>query len=130
MIFDLNKKNDRIKFLIYQEMEIRQGYLNKDFTLALLSETIQCNKYQTLTMFKEKYGVSFYLLVNKLRINHIKWLIAIYGYKLTETDYVNFSGFVSKQTMLKNFKKFSGVSFHEYQNQVFNKKLSQKIPLK
>jgi YesN/AraC family two-component response regulator len=128
MIFDLSNKNDRIKFLIYQEMEIRQGYLNKYFTLGFLSETIQCNKYQTLTMIKEKYGVSFYFVVNRLRINHIKWLVAMYGYKLSITDYVNFSGFVSKQTMLKNFKKFSGVSFHEYQNQVFNKKLSQKVP--
>ena len=90
-------------------------FLNPEISLNDLSESLGIPAYQTSEVISRKYGLSFFDLINKLRIEEVK-------HRLADPAFGHYSvlaiamdcGFNSKSSFNSAFKKLTGKTPSEY----------------
>lgn len=115
---ELAEESVRLQVLLEQE----KPYLNADLRLADLGKSLQMKTYRVSELLHRGLGVSFYDLINKLRVQEIQKRIADPNERDRNLlEIANDCGFNSKSVFNAAFRKFTGMSPSEYR-----KKLRQK----
>ena len=92
-----------------------QPYLQKDFSLILLSVLTQIPVHHLAYFFREHLGQSFHDYRNQWRIDHSKRLIREGKTKEVTLEAIGqMSGFSSRNTFFIAFKRIEGISPGEY----------------
>lgn len=107
------------KVQILQLMEDAKPYLDCDLTLPKLASMLLLNTYQTSYLINSCFSENFYTFINKYRVDACKKM-------LENKEYANLSilgigyeaGFNSKTAFNTTFKKITGYSPMEYQDQI------------
>jgi AraC-like DNA-binding protein len=105
-------KPDQVSQLIGRlEIYISENepYVNPLLTLDELSAALETNSKYLSQAINEHYGMNFYTLINELRINKAKAMLAAADHKtFSMSGIAQSSGFNSKSAFNAAFKKFSG----------------------
>ncbi|WP_108868608.1 helix-turn-helix domain-containing protein [Aquimarina aquimarini] len=107
----LELKKHLIQLLIEEKV-----FKQNDITLQKLSELLGTTRHNTSQIINEHFGLNFFELINKYRIDEAKKL-------LQEKKYKNFNiidiayevGYNNKVTFNKSFKKYNQITPSEYQ---------------
>lgn len=102
---------------IAHHMQQEKPYLNPQLSLPLLSSELNIPVHQLSKIINEKFGCNFFDFINNYRVQEVKE-------KLSDEKYDNFSllgiafdsGFNSKSTFNRIFKKETGKTPSEYKN--------------
>ena len=102
---------------IVHHMQQEKPYLNPQLSLPLLSSELNIPVHQLSKIINEKFGCNFFDFINNYRVQEVKE-------KLSDEKYDNFSllgiafdsGFNSKSTFNRIFKKETGKTPSEYKN--------------
>ena len=93
------------------EFHTNQYFLNPDASIENFTELMNVNASILNEYINQKTNLTFYDLVNKTRVEHFVAISSRNQYKnLTIEGLATLSGFGSKQTFYRNFKKFHGGS--------------------
>lgn len=107
-------KPDQVSQLIGRlEIYISENepYVNPLLTLDELSSALETNSKYLSQAINEYYGMNFYTLINELRINKAKAMLAAADHKtFSMTGIAQSSGFNSKSAFNAAFKKFTGMT--------------------
>jgi AraC-like DNA-binding protein len=107
-------KSDQITSLIGRlEIYISENepYVNPLLTLDELSAALETNSKYLSQAINEHYGMNFYTLINELRINKAKAMLAAADHKtFSMSGIAQSSGFNSKSAFNAAFKKFTGMT--------------------
>ncbi|MBE7412015.1 MAG: helix-turn-helix domain-containing protein [Leptospiraceae bacterium] len=104
-----------IKEEVLHYLEKEKPFLNPDFQLKNLSKEFQISKEETLKVFSENFGKTFYELINEFKVQEaIKKLQDKKNTKKSITKISIESGFRSNSNFLAIFKKATGKSPAEY----------------
>lgn len=101
-------------------METEKPYLNPQLTLKELSKKIGVNTTVLSHTINKGFGKNFNDFINEYRIEEVKKILQ--SDKANDETFLNIafdSGFNSKATFNRAFKKFTGVSPKEFQEDVF-----------
>lgn len=107
--------NVRIHGLMTQVIEFIEKNYAKNISLKSVSKVFYLNTSYLGQLFKKTTGESFNDYLNKIRIAHAKELLLSKEYKVYEA--VRMTGFKSHQYFYKQFKKYEGRSFAEYNSE-------------
>ncbi|GAA5221022.1 helix-turn-helix domain-containing protein [Membranihabitans marinus] len=107
---DFNALQEKLEFLMNNE----ELYLNPDLDLNLLSQKMRCSKHVLSQFFSEKIGMNFNSYINHLRIDKFCNMIVEVSPETPIMDVAYRSGFNSKPTFNRWFKKIKGVSPSTY----------------
>ena len=105
------------KALIEAYIVQHQSFLQTDFTLKDLAEGLKMNVHQVSEIINSGHGVNFNEFINRFRVEEVKRRI-----RNPENDHLSLlalaldSGFNSKATFNRVFKKISGQSPSQYKN--------------
>lgn len=98
-----------------QLMQIDGVYRNPVLTLEDLAKLLNTNSKYLSQVINEYYGVNFYTLINKLRVEFATNMIKSPEHKGYTLTYVGrMAGFNSKSTFNLAFKKFTGLTPSEF----------------
>jgi len=110
-----SKDLERLKVQLDNYMEVQKPYLNKKLLKAELAEMIGLSNPELSRLLNEKIGMNFFEYVNYFRIKEfIKRSQSKTSDNLTFFGIAQDSGFNSKTTFNKAFKKIMGSSPSEY----------------
>lgn len=102
-----------IKMLDY--MEISKPFLNPDFNLQSLSDTLRVSRHQLSSTINKKEGKNFFEFVNLYRVNEVKRLMEEEKNKDKKNYELAFeAGFNSKATFYRIFKQLTGFTPSAY----------------
>lgn len=111
---------ESVRLRVHLEQE--KPYLNADLRLADLGKSLQMKTYRVSELLHRGLGVSFYDLINRLRVEEIQKNIADPKQRDRNLlEIANDCGFNSKSVFNAAFRKFTGMAPSEYR-----KKLRQK----
>lgn len=104
----------KIKNLILESFESERPYLNPDFNMSMLSDSLSLPKYQLTEVLNSKIGKNFFSFVNEYRVEEVKKQLAKinHPYSIEAIGYE--CGFSSKSTFFTVFKKTTGLTPTEY----------------
>jgi len=86
-------------------------YLEKQFTIFDMAESLETNKKYISRIINENYNTNFNNFINKFRIIHARKLILNADNKnITLEAIAELSGFGTRATFISAFKKFTGVT--------------------
>ncbi|MDO9512940.1 MAG: AraC family transcriptional regulator [Bacteroidales bacterium] len=106
---------DELATKLDQALKVDGMYRNPELTLEDLARTLNTNSKYLSQVINEFYGVNFYTLVNKLRVDYASEIIRSKNSKGFTLTYVGqISGFNSKSTFNLAFKKFTGQTPSDY----------------
>lgn len=114
-------KTDALKLRLQDIMETEKPYLESQLTLKELSKKCGVNTTVLSHAINKGFGKNFNDFINEYRINEVKKILTS-----NEADDETFldiafdSGFNSKATFNRAFKKFTGVSPKEYRENLVN----------
>ncbi len=91
--------------------ELKQNY-NRDYSIEELASLASLSKHYFQNLFKKTYGITPIGYLNKIRINHAKFMLKNYNNSCNEISYN--VGFKSPFYFSKVFKKYTGISPTEY----------------
>ncbi len=112
-----NVENERGVKRIIEFIEETKPFLNKDITLQILAADIGFTKHRVSELLNNNIGSSFYDLINEYRIKEVIRLINEGKHKEHTILYLaKSSGFNSKSTFNRTFKKVTGETPSEYIN--------------
>ncbi|MFW5793569.1 MAG: helix-turn-helix domain-containing protein [Bacteroidota bacterium] len=109
-------KKQKIKNIILEYFKTHKPYLNPEFNMTLLSESLKIPKYQLTEVLNVELNKNFFQFVNEYRVKEVKrhlsnkknyYSIEAIGYE---------SGFSSKSSFFQVFKKITGKTPLEYKN--------------
>jgi AraC-like DNA-binding protein len=90
-------------------------YTDPDINLSMLSEKVGLSMNDLSYLINSEYNVSFYTLINNLRIEKVKQLLLREDYRhLTILGIAYEVGFTNKSTFNNTFKKHTGLTPSEY----------------
>ena len=92
---------------------ISENY-QKDISLDDMASQIGCSASYTSKLFKSVTGVELVSYLNSVRIEHVKQLL--HSTPLSVSEIAIHAGYNSPQTMIRNFKKITGLTPSEYRN--------------
>ncbi len=124
-LLNMNKeeyKYERIYIQIEKYFEMEQPYLDADFSLSRLSNSLNINHVYLSKAIVQKKNMNFNSLVNSYRIAHVKKLIQDNSHRYTLQYIYLASGFKSQPTFNKAFKDMEGVTPSEYYKKFAKKK--------
>jgi len=86
-------------------------YLEKQFTIFDMAESLETNKKYISRIINENYNTNFNNFINKFRVIHARKLILNVDNKnITLEGIADLSGFGTRATFISAFKKFTGVT--------------------
>ena len=95
-----------------------KAFTNQDFNLDKISKDLAIPKHQLSQVIGEYFGVSFYDLVNELRVNEVKNCLLSNKYKhLSITGIAMECGFQSKSAFNNAFKRFTSKTPYQFQKE-------------
>lgn len=108
-----------LKKSLYQLLEEKKPYLDENLNLKSLSEMIPTTDRKLSALFNHYLNTNFYDFINKYRVDEVKK-------KMGNTDFNKYtilalaldSGFNSKSSFNRIFKKETGISPSAYKNQL------------
>lgn len=96
-------------------LETSKAFKSSDFNLSELSSELNIPKHQMSQVLTEFFGVSFYQLIQKYRVQEVQKLMVSNQYKhLSLLGIANECGFQSKSAFNKAFKEIVGVTPSKY----------------
>lgn len=96
-------------------MESTQPYLDPEFSIEALSESLGVRRSHLTFVFKHVLDRSFIDYKNEFRVNHVKRMLDQGALKGLTMDAIGVeAGFNSRATMYALFKKFTGLTPTEY----------------
>ena len=108
---------EAIKVKLDDLMLLKKPFLNHDLTLQDLAKMMQSNAHTMSKVINENNANNFYDFVNYHRINEFKKRIESGEHKTkTIIAIANETGFKSKTTFNRTFKKINGITPREYLN--------------
>lgn len=105
--------SDNLKKDLLRLLEVDKIYRQNDLTLPKLAEALDTTRNITSQIINESFGLNFFELLNKYRIQEAKHI-------LNSREYINIIdvayevGYNNKVTFNKSFKKFNNVTPSEY----------------
>jgi AraC-like DNA-binding protein len=112
---------------ITEFMEKERPYLNPDFNMEMLSETLGVNKNYVSQVINSRFGYNFFNFVNYYRVEEVKRrIISPDNDAYTILSVAFDSGFNSKASFNNIFKKFTGLTPSEYKKTVVIQSVSKK----
>ncbi|MDC7126988.1 MAG: helix-turn-helix domain-containing protein, partial [Spirochaetales bacterium] len=111
---------------IEESVNIRKIFINPELTISMIAKDIDEKPHHISQIFNQYYNTSFYDYINSSRIEEIKHKIE--EGEATEKTLLALameSGFNSKATFNRYFKKCTGKTPSEYQKMVSAKRLSR-----
>ncbi len=96
---------------------IHVNYADK-ITGDILEEQLHTNFDSLSRLFKQETGITIFLYLKQVRLNHARELLATTHLKLDEIS--SLTGFCDQYYFSKEFKREFGISPKEYANKVFN----------
>jgi len=106
---------NRYKTRLVDAMENDQAFLDPSITLKTLSRNLGINSSVLSQTINQGFGKNFNEFINEYRIDEVKKRLNSSDHKTgTILDIALESGFNSKATFNRSFKKFTGVSPREY----------------
>lgn len=116
-----NEKLDEIELKLKQFMVDKAPFLNSNFRLEELSNSLNISRYHISQTLNEHLNQNFYDFINTYRIAESKIILSNESMSYLTIEAIAFDcGFNSKSTFIKVFKKIEGTTPGEYRN----KKLS------
>lgn len=113
----LTTLNDKLTDLMNQ----RKLFLEPDLTLSILAQELDINPNTLSEVINRIQKMNFYDYVNKLRVEEFKVLVTIpTNKKFTLLALAYQSGFNSKTSFNRNFKKITGLIPSEYVSKIKN----------
>ncbi|MEP2026774.1 MAG: helix-turn-helix domain-containing protein [Reichenbachiella sp.] len=110
-----------LKNELVELMKVSKPYLSPKLTLSELAELLKTSTHDLSYAINEGYGMNFFDFVNIYRIEEFKSKVSDPVYKNHTFLAIAFeSGFSSKTTFNRAFKKTTGLTPREYQNQQEN----------
>ncbi len=104
-----------IKIKLDELMENKRPFLDPDLTLNDLAKMLQSNVHTLSKVINESNSMNFYDFINSYRIGEFKKRIETGQHKTkTIIAIANETGFKSKTTFNRTFKKINGVTPREY----------------
>ncbi len=108
-------ESGRIIQLLDQALDRDRLYLSPDLSIDELSNKIDCSRHHLSQVLNEKYGQSFYEIVNARRVAHAQHLLSDPRYRSSKIAAVAFdSGFSSISSFNDVFKKRTGMTPSAY----------------
>ncbi len=97
-------------------LDVEKVYKQNDITLQKLSSLLDTSRHNTSQIINENFGLNFFELMNKYRIEEAKKLLKAgeKGKKYTIIDIAYEVGFNNKVTFNKSFKKYNHSTPSEY----------------
>jgi AraC-like DNA-binding protein len=106
---------DSIENILGQYMEEKKPFLKKGFGLSDMANDTQFTLHQLSGYINIRCGMNFYNYVNQFRIDHCKKLLLANAHQNKTLEAIaNESGFQSRATFIRSFKKFTGHTPSEY----------------
>lgn len=99
-------------------LEKEKLYLNPDLTLQVLAESLQSSSKLLSQVINQCSGKNFFDFINSYRCKEAQSLMASLDSKVTIQEILFQSGFNSKSSFNKEFKKLSGLTPTEYRKSV------------
>lgn len=100
--------------LLNELMNKQELYLDPELSLDQLAKLMHCSKYELSHLFNQELGISFNTYINTLRVERYCQIMAKNSQQYSTLDVAYQSGFNSKSTFLRWFKKLKGVTPSEY----------------
>lgn len=97
-------------------MEVEKVYLDSELSLGGLSKKIKISSYHLSMTFTHQIHENFRTYINKYRVEHACELLKKTSFSTEEVAFE--SGFNSKVTFHRQFKKFMSVTPSEYRNKL------------
>lgn len=110
------ERKDAIKKELLRYFETEKPYLNPELNLGSLALSIRVPQYQLTEVLNMELGRNFFRFVNEYRVEAVKKMLAdpSTAYSIEAIGYD--CGFSSKSAFFSVFKKFTGVTPHQYKN--------------
>ena len=109
---------ERLKTRLQEVLEIEKPYLNEDLTLGALAEMIPTTDKKLSALLNHNMEISFYDLINSYRLEEVKSKMMNPAFdKYTFLAIAYDSGFKSKTSFNRVFKKSTGLSPSQYKKQ-------------
>ncbi|HLV32540.1 MAG TPA: helix-turn-helix domain-containing protein, partial [Chitinispirillaceae bacterium] len=113
------KRSKEIEKLLKDHVESSKIYLNPDLKLQGLAAAINCAPHDVSQVINQNLNQSYYEFINRYRIEAVKKLMADQSYKkYTLLAIAQECGFNSKTSFYRAFKKLTGLTPVQYQNQL------------
>ena len=102
-------------------MDVQRPHLDHGLTLSRLADMMNIPPYQLSQLINEGFGLNFFDFVNGHRVKEVKQ-------KLGDSEYSQYSifgialesGFRSKATFNKSFKKFTGITPKDFKRKIIH----------
>lgn len=115
------KRIEQIKFTIEEYMETQKPYLNPDFTLEMMSESILIQRNHISQLINETYNMNFREYINMYRIKESIRLMNDENEEDLNINQIFYeSGFNSKSVFNTAFKKQTNMTPSEYRKNISN----------
>lgn len=117
----INRKTlEMIRKGIHNYIIVGKRYRDVNYTAKRLAEDINTNTRYLSAAVKLHYGCNFSELVNKLRVEDAKLMIADSECTMTMEDISYSAGFANRQSFYTAFAKFVGVTPKEYRQNIID----------
>lgn len=108
-----------IESVLLRHVLENQSFLNPDLKINELASDIDCSAHQLSQVINQNLNQSYYEFINSYRINAVKECMGDPKYnRFTLLAIAQQCGFSSKTSFYRAFKKLTGQSPQEYQNQI------------
>ena len=112
--YNLSRRSDSIEHAISKILHVEKHYKNPHFDVEVLAEEAGCSKRLVSSYFQEAKGESFQNYLNGLRIQEFKEVAKTYKSLYDIEGMLKLSGFASRATFYRVFKKHSGMTPKQY----------------
>jgi ligand-binding sensor domain-containing protein/AraC-like DNA-binding protein len=100
---------------LFSYMENEKSYTNPDLKIVDISQAINCSSHSLSYIFNQYLAKSYYDFINEYRITEFKRLILDVKYsKYTLSALAEKSGFSSRASFFRSFKRMTGITPNEY----------------
>lgn len=103
----------------------KEPYLRSNFTLAILSKDLKISKHNLSYLFNQVFEQDFPTYINTKRIAFACKLLETETSEYSNEDIAFLSGFESRSSFYRNFKKIKHCTPKEYKERINNKKINQ-----
>ncbi len=105
---------DQYKKKLIHYMERNKPYLNPDFNISELADTLSVPSHYISQVLSQGLRLNFYHFVNRYRVEESKRILAEKGEEKTVLEILYETGFNSKSTFNRIFKQYTGVNPTEF----------------
>ncbi|SNS53665.1 AraC-type DNA-binding protein [Belliella buryatensis] len=107
-----NKRSQEVILMaLHRFVHVEQRFLNQNFNLANLSIELGLSEEDVNLLFSEEFDLSFDAWLKKSRVEYLISFFYKYGGALSLQEYAKFTGYITIQSMLDDFKSEMGVDF-------------------